>query len=340
MHNIKPVLWVAAILTALVLLIPTLLVVPFSGKEKADVPEKEAAPRTETKGEIVQDSPVDIPVYRSTAKKVENVPIEEYVNGVVAAEMPSEFEMEALKAQALTARTYIYKQLMSEGKVSVPEGAAVTDTVMHQVYKSPDELQKAWGSDFEKKMEKIKQAVKSTEGQILTYEGQPITASFFSTSNGFTENSEDYWANPFPYLRSVPSPWDKNSPKYISEQAMTVSEFESKLGVNLPPGSVGTIIGRTEGQRVAAVEINGKKFNGRDIRNKLNLKSTDFTWKRKDDTIVITTRGYGHGVGMSQYGANGMAGEGKSYEDIVKHYYKGVSITKAEPFVEKLTAKK
>ncbi|TLS35814.1 stage II sporulation protein D [Pseudalkalibacillus caeni] len=340
----KRIIIVFSVLTAVILFLPSLLVIPFAGNkggEEVVVKQQEtlAAIPTSTKS---TDHNVTVPVYRSSIKTVEKIPIEEYVKGVVASEMPAEFNIEALKAQALSARTYIVQQLLNPvEQVGLPNDAIVTDTVFHQVYKDDKQLKEAWGSEYDKKMAKIVKAVAETKGQILTYEGKPITASFFSTSNGFTENSEDYWQNSYPYLRSVESPWDKDSPKFLDQQVIPIRKFENTLNVKAPSdGSVGTIIGKTEGHRVAKVDINGKTFSGRDIRDKLGLKSSDFTWERSGNNIVITTRGYGHGVGMSQYGANGMAEEGKGYQEIVKHYYKGVSIGEMGSFVTKMTAKK
>ncbi len=235
--------------------------------------------------------------------------------------------MEALKAQALTARTYIVKQLMHKQTIELPEGANVTDTVMHQVYYNEEQLKQLWGMSYEWKMKKIKEAVEATRGQILTYNNEPIEAAFFSTSNGYTENSEAYWQNAFPYLTSVESPWDEQSPKFYEQMTISVREFEQRLGVKLPKdGSVGKVLARTPGKRVALVDINGKQLTGRDVREKLQLKSTDFTWERKGNNIVITTKGYGHGVGMSQYGANFLAKQGKTYKEIVTYYYQGVQI--------------
>ncbi|WP_334110123.1 stage II sporulation protein D, partial [Anoxybacillus sp.] len=159
------------------------------------------------------------------------------------------------------------------------------------------------------------------------YNNEPIEAAFFSTSNGYTENSEAYWQNAFPYLTSVESPWDEQSPKFYEQVTFSVREFEQRLGVTLPKdGSVGKVIARTPGKRVALVDINGKQLTGREVREKLQLKSTDFTWTRQGHNIVITTKGYGHGVGMSQYGANFLAKQGKTYKDIVTYYYQGVRI--------------
>ncbi|MGP4079334.1 stage II sporulation protein D [Pseudalkalibacillus sp. R45] len=331
-------LFIIGLLT-FILLLPSLIVMPF----KNDV-QQNASPgkleKAETEAPIVLNSEVDVSVYKTSAKKIETLPLEDYVKGVVAAEMPADFEIEALKAQALTARTYIIKMLLNPADMNLPEGADVTDAVIHQVFKNDQELQKAWGKDYEWKIKKITQAVKETEGKIITYDGKPIDALFFSTSNGFTQNSEDYWSSSFPYLRSVESPWDKDSPKYFHQQAFPVDVVESKLNVKLADGEgeVGKVLSRTKGNYIDTIEINGKKMSGKDIRVGLNLKSSDFSILRKGDEVIFQTRGYGHGVGMSQYGANGMAQDGNNYNQIVKHYYNGVEITDTQAYTSKLTA--
>lgn len=344
MKHWKPLFTVVAIIAVVVVMIPTLMVIPFSNQEKGEE-QRLKEPKTQAtkspKKETAKESSVNIKVYRDRTQKVESVPLEEYVAGVVAAEMPADFELEALKAQALTARTYIVKVLQTKAGSQLPGGANVTDTVNHQVYHSSAELKTQWGKNYNAKMGKIKQAVALTTGQLLTYEGSPITASFFSTSNGYTENSEDYWPNALPYLRSVKSPWDKNSPKFKDETTISVNEFERLLNVKLGSKSdIGQILSRTKGKRIGELVINGKRLTGKKVRENLNLKSSDFTWYRKGNKIVITTKGFGHGVGMSQYGANGMALDGKTYKDIVKHYYKGVSISNVTAFLPTYTASK
>ncbi|TYS17883.1 stage II sporulation protein D [Rossellomorea vietnamensis] len=337
MKQFKPVIITVAILMAVTFLVPTLVVLPFSdNKASSQLDEESKKPKETT---LLEDS-VEVAVYRSSKEIIEKLPLEEYVVGVVAGEMPADFEIEALKAQALAARTFIVNQLMNKSG-NVPEGADVTDTVTHQVFSNNEELKKHWGADYQWKMEKIAKAVLETKGKILTYEGNPIDAAFFSTSNGFTENSEAYWPNAVPYLKSVESPWDADSPKFNSQKVVPVTEFQEKLGISLAgDGSVGTITDRTPGQRVGGVVINGKEFTGREIREKLDLRSSDFTWYRKGDHIVITTKGFGHGVGMSQYGANGMAKEGKSFEEIVTHYYKDVKVSSSDTILKQFTAKK
>lgn len=337
MKQLKPVVIIFSIFISIIFLVPTLLVLPFSSdKDTANLDEKL---KNQPSVEELADS-VEVAVYRSSQDLIEKLPLEQYVVGVVAGEMPADFEKEALKAQALAARTYMVNQLMSDDP-SVPKGADVTDTVSHQVYKNQKELATLWGSDYDWKIKKISEAVLETKGKVLTYDGKPIFAAFFSTSNGYTENSEAYWTDDIPYLRSVESPWDKASPKFEDQKIIPINEFKQKLGVTLPKdGSVGTITSRTEGKRVAKVEINGKEFTGREIRDKLGLRSSDFTWYLKDNHIVIATKGFGHGVGMSQYGANGMAKEGKNYKDIVTYYYKDVKITESSKLLQKVTAQR
>jgi stage II sporulation protein D len=341
MTRFKPVALLAAALFFVTLLIPTILVLPF-GNDKASGSLGENVTAEEENTESVGTEPImEVAVYRTAKKTVESLPLEEYVVGVVASEMPADFETEALKAQALTARTYMVKRLMMDEKKDLPKDADVGDTEFYQVYKNKEELKRLWGSDYDWKLAKVQEAVKETAGKVLTYEGKPIDATFFSTSNGYTENSEAIWLNSLPYLKSVESPWDKQSPKFNGQKAIPVAEFEQKLGVQVPDGGeIGKVVERTKGKRVGTVNINGKKISGKDIRKKLGLMSTDFTWERKGNNIIIHTRGNGHGVGMSQYGANGMAQEGKEYSEIVQYYYQGVEITNADLFITTITAKK
>lgn len=320
----------------IILLIPTILVLPFHEGSKGLIPKNQAkgVPKLE-------ESAVSVSVYRTAKQEVENIPLEEYVIGVVASEMPAEFEEEALKAQALAARTYIVRQMTGDKAVNSPKGSLVDDTQMFQVYKNNDELKKLWPEDFDKKIKKITAAVASTQGEILTYDSKPISPSFFSTSNGYTENSEAYWPNEIAYLKSVKSSWDEKSPKFKDTKTFSVADFEQKLGVKLKDGNtIGEITARTPGKRVATAVINGKSLTGREIREKLGLKSSDFQWTRNNDTITITTKGFGHGIGMSQYGAHYMAKEGKTAEEIVKYFYKGVEISSSDQFLNTYTAKK
>jgi stage II sporulation protein D len=341
----RQIIIIGAILCSVILIIPTMLVLAFQGNETDKSIKSVSVQTSNTINSTSEgmDLPEDltVAVFRSKTQKIEEFDFEDYIIGVVASEMPAEFSIEALKAQALTARTYIIKHMLNPSEINIPKGAQVTDTVQHQVFRSDADLREFWGKDYDWAKAKVTEAVRATRGQIITYEGSPITASFFSTSNGYTENSEDYWPNKFSYLRSVESPWDSESPRYKTEKTITSQEFFNALGVKLPgDGTVGEITSRTQGGRVAKVEVNGKTFTGRDIREKLDLDSSDFQWKRSGNNVVIQTKGWGHGVGMSQWGAEGMAKEGKSYQEIIKYYYNGVQISSIDPFIANVTAKK
>ncbi|WP_330949176.1 stage II sporulation protein D [Virgibacillus sp. MG-45] len=313
-----------AFLFSVILVIPTLIVTPFVSENNKvttvnDQSEKEGIVT------LPNNSAVSVTVMRSESEEIEKVPLETYVARVVASEMPADFEMEALKAQVLAARTFIVYRMIHQN--DNPD-AFVTDTVSDQVYSSEMDLRKKWKNEYNEKMSKINQAVVDTEGEILTYENAPIFPAFFSTSNGYTENSEDYWQNKLPYLRSVKSPWDKKSPKYLDQKTFTIDEVEGVLQTNLSQLNNKSIqISRTEGKRVKEVTLGDKSFTGRDIREKLKLQSSDFSIEQKSNHLVFTTKGYGHGIGMSQYGANGMAKEGKTYKEILSYYFQGVEIS-------------
>lgn len=275
-------------------------------------------------------------VYREQKKQIEQVPLEKYIEGVVSAEMPAEFELEALKAQAMAARTYLVKRLYEKRFTDVPKGAQVTDTVQHQAYLDEEQRKARWGDQYEWKSQRIHKAVSETAGIVLTYEGKPIDATFFSTSNGFTENANEYWDKQIPYLKSVASPWDVDSPRYEEKVTLPLAEVEQKLGVKLTTqasnkGNIYQVLTRTTGNRVGKLRIGGKEFTGRDIREKLGLNSASFTMQLVNGQVVITTKGYGHGVGMSQWGANGMAKRGNSAEQIVKYFYQGISLARYNP---------
>lgn len=339
MNKFKPFIVLGIILFAVTLLVPSILVMPFiEEKTSSHLKEEEKTP---TEDENID---LEVAVYREKEDKVEKLQLEEYVVGVVASEMNAAFEPEALKAQALAARTYIIKRLLSDTQdKDLPDGVMVGDSINYQVYYDRDDLRKIWDEkDYDWKIKKIEEAVSATSGQILTYEGNPIDATFFSTSNGYTENAEAIWQkNAIAYLQSVESPWDTDSPKFNGEKVISVTDFENLLGVSLSNNEkVADDTQYTVGKRVASITINDKEVSGEEVRTKLDLKSTDFTLKRNGDEIIITTKGYGHGVGMSQYGANGMAAEGKTYEDIVKYYYQGIEVTNAENILTKYLASK
>lgn len=336
----KAVITLGALILAIVC-IPTLLV--FTAFEepakeqnhKQMIEEQKESSSIQAPSHSLDEGPL-IRIYLVKEKRMIELPLEHYIRNVVASEMPSDFHKEALKAQALAARTYIVDRL-EKGSFSDMEkygGAHVTDTVMHQAFQTDQQLRKKWGKQYQQKMEKVEEAVLSTAGKILTYRGKPIYAAYFSTSNGRTENSEDYFANSYPYLKSVDSSWDQQSPKFKQTTTLSLKEMvnklEKKTNKKVAVETIATqkmaVKRRTEGDRIDSIMIGDQMFSGREVRESLGLASTDFSWEIMGDRITFQTYGYGHGVGMSQWGAHLLAQSGKTHEEIIKHYYQGVSI--------------
>lgn len=256
--------------------------------------------------------------------KIEIVPIEEYVVGVLAGEMPISFSEEALKAQAVASRSYVMKQI----ERNIKKEYDVVDTVKNQVYLDKQNLKKAWGTKYEENINKIKDAVLSTKGEYLSHDGKVVEALFFSTSPGITENSEDVFVTKEPYLRSVVSTWDEISPVYSVTKTYTLSEFYKLLGLNYSEQLTVDVTQKTSTGRVKKIKINGKELTASYIFSKLSLYSTYFDIIQENEKIIVKNKGYGHGVGMSQYGAEGMAREGYTYDKILKYYYNNVEIKK------------
>ena len=273
----------------------------------------------------------EISVLFTSDGKVHSMDIEEYLYGVVAAEMPAEFEKEALKAQAVAARSYaIYR--MANPTSEHPDAAVCTDFAHCKAYKTDEELEILWKNKNDEYSQKILDAVYSTAGEVITYNGEVAMAVFHSqTGSGRTENSKDVWGGEVPYLISVASHGEETAPNFYSTQTVTTSEFKEKLtlaksGVNF---SGGIEIGEpeySEGGSIKSVKIGGVRFSGREIRSIFNLRSSCFKIKECDEVVTFEVTGYGHGVGMSQYGANTMAKEGRSYIEILTHYYSGTQI--------------
>ena len=263
-------------------------------------------------------------VYRSGTNVIDDVPIEDYIVGVLAGEMPVEFSKEALKAQAVAARSYVMTQI----ERNIKNDYDVIDTVTNQVYLDKEHLKSVWKENFTDNINKIKTAVLETKGEYIAYNGKVAEALFFSTSPGVTENSEDVFSNKVAYLRSVDSEYDSISPVYSISTTFTLEEFYKKLNLSYSDDLKIEVTDKTSTGRVKKIKINGKEFSGSTVMSKLNLKSTFFEIIRESSNITVKTKGYGHGVGMSQYGAEGMAREGYNYQDILKHYYTGIEIKK------------
>ena len=249
---------------------------------------------------------------------ISDIDLEEYVIGVVAAEMPASFSLEALKAQAVTARTYAMKKHS--------KGITLVNSTSHQVYYSETQMKSLWGSSYTTYYNKIKNAVNSTKGQVLKYGSDYIEALFYAISNGKSEFPKYVWNYSYPYLQAVSSSWDEGISAGKYSINMTYEKMSEKLGITVTKNSEIKIISRTAGDRVDKINIAGKTFSGVEIRTKLGLRSADFSIKQNDSNVTISTIGFGHGVGMSQYGANGAAKAGLTYRQILSHYYPGTSL--------------
>ena len=284
---------------------------------------KENNNKVEVKKEedIVKEEVIDNNIYvnvRRNNGNIEKYELEEYIIGVVGAEMPASFNKEALKAQSVVARTYALKSIKNNKQLTTDNST--------QNFKDNNELKKMWGSSYNTYYNKIKSAVLETKGLYLSYNNDYVDAVYHSTSNGNTEDAVYVWGNSVPYLKSVSSEYDNTNKNYNSTITLTYNEISNKLKNSIDSNTKFNIISRTSGNRVKEIEINGTTYSGVEFRKLLNLRSADFSIENNGANVVISTNGYGHGVGMSQYGANGMANNGSSYTDILLHYYTGVSI--------------
>ena len=243
------------------------------------------------------------------------IELEKYIIGVVAAEMPASFEIEALKAQAIAARTYLINTMSTKKMVDT--------TTSNQVYIDEIAMKEKWKNDYQKYYNKIKSSVTSTKGKIITYKEKPIKAFYHSRSNGYTESSLNVFNEKYDYLNIIESKWEEQNTETIT---ISKQDFCEKLDITCNSISIDNII-KDQSNRVESIMINEKKYTGLEIRKLLSLRSTDFEININIDTISITTNGYGHGVGMSQYGANEMAKSGYNYEEILKYYYQNTEIS-------------
>lgn len=278
-----------------------------------------------------------INVYRHAYSVTENIPFEEYVKGVVAGEMPSTFEEEALKAQSVAARTYSLSKIIRSGDGGNPAAhpdAPLCDDTHCQVYRSIYELSdlkgEVWMNDG---WQKICLAVDSTKGELMYYDGQLAEqALFHSSSGGYTENSEDVFASAVPYLRSVESPDETGATHQMEKKTFSANDLIYLINLKCPGRGLSqplrsiNVTGKSDGGRVDSIQINDSVYKGRELREALGLSSANFEVAFDGNTVTLTTNGYGHGVGMSQYGANGMAQKGSTYKDILEHYYTGVKV--------------
>lgn len=283
----------------------------FNLEEKSDNIEQET---------VAQNESAEITVRLLRNGNIEILELEDYLIHVVAGEMPASFEMDALKAQAVASRSYaLYRKKTNSGTYDL------TDNTTTQVYISDADMQKKWGADFDKYYNRVRQAVEETKGEVALYNGDIIEALYFSMSGGLTQNVEAVFGEKLEYLQKVESPYDKNTiTGFQNTKTFSQNDLKEKLGISCRNISVDKLEYNSS-RYVDEIEICGKIFDGNAFRDTLGLRSANFDIDIKDN-VEITTYGFGHGVGMSQYGANGYALNGYDYKSILKHYYKNVEI--------------
>lgn len=271
----------------------------------------------------VESSPVYIPVLKSDGQ-ICSMNLEDYIGRVVLGEMPASFETEALKAQAVAARTYTLRCVLEGDRH--PDGAVCTDYRCCQAYREPEEYLRSGGS--QENVDKVLAAAAGTAGEVICYGGELIYATYFASSGGITEDAQEVWGQSFPYLVSVSSPGEQDTAYHGEQKTISAAEFQELLGVTLN-GSPEIWFGKvryTVGGGVDAMRIGARLYSGLELRQIFGLRSTIFTVTTTQDSITFETMGYGHRVGMSQYGADAMAVAGHSYDEILAHYYNGTGI--------------
>ena len=254
---------------------------------------------------------------------LQQMAMDEYLVGVVLAEMPANFDSEALKAQSVVARTYTRKR-MDRGKHDT--AAVCMDPGCCQGWRSPEDYLSEGGRHSS--VEKVRRAVADTDGEVLCYDGRLIDATYFSCSGGSTEDAVAVWGQDVPYLQAVQSPGEEAAPRYSDTVSFSAAELAERLGIENRDDPAGWFsdITYTDGGGVETITVRGTVFTGTQLRAKLALRSTAFSLEVTGKTITITTRGFGHRVGMSQYGAQAMAEAGADFRDILSHYYTGAEL--------------
>ena len=331
----RKLVYYAGIMIVIIIILPMLIVKGCGHPTEKKTPEETVIP-----------SEMKISVYDTNTKKTTVMNLEEYIKGVVAAEMPADFDIEALKAQAVAARTFAYGRLTGVYKsaAGVHDGVDIcTDSTHCQAWSSKENAMKKWSIFFAaKNWGKIEKAVNATKGMIVVYKGSIANTLFHASSAGRTENSEDVWSGvAVPYLRSVESSGDEDSKGYVTSISVDRAEFLEKLKNAYPDNEFDKnifksirILDHTEGGRVKTLKIGDIKLKGTEFRKLFKLRSSAFKIsENKDGSLKITTTGYGHGVGMSQWGADSLAKKGGTYMEILKHYYTGVDIIPIEEYL-------
>ena len=311
-----------------------------AGKHPAQETEPDGGAVREQSAQGQKDGGVQLAVKNGDA--VEIMALDVYLQGVVRGEMPASFELEALKAQAAAERTYIYYQLAAGRKEAHPNADVCTDPSCCNAWLSEEAAREKWGGDFDGWESRIEEAVAATDGQVALYDGQPILAVFHSSSAGKSAGAGDVWSGDMPYLRSVDSPeGEETVPNYYSAAEFTAAEAKALLAQAHPeltfsggPDKWFGAVEKDESGRVGTVEVCGAPLRGVEVRRIFSLRSACFTIDAAADRVTFRVTGYGHGVGMSQYGANELARQGRTWQEILLWYYADIAIGPAPETVQ------
>lgn len=311
---LKKIGLVLLVMLVLLLVLPAIIVKSCSGKIFPNV----------------KVDPYEVAVWNHKTQELTTMPLGEYLGGVVAAEMPAQFHIEALKAQAVVARTYTIAKMRANGGGGCdrhPEADICTDHTHCQAWTSKEDAVGNWPFFRQRSYwSKIIRAVSETQDKVITYQGKLIDAVYHSTCGGSTENSEEVWSNQVSYLRSVQCDFCSSSPRYTETVQLSAAQVAEKLGV--PSGDLKiNVLERTASGRIIKVNTGKEVIRGLEFRRRLGLRSSKVSWLQEEKDYSFTTVGYGHAVGMCQYGADGMARQGYTYPEIVDKYYTGVQVT-------------
>lgn len=320
------------IITLILIFVLTCFMLPIIFTKKYDAQETTTVLQ-EQKNEYDYKQYNTIKLLHTETGEIEEINLDEYLYGVVSAEMPANFHEEALKAQSLVARTYTIYKIINGSK---HEGADICDSASCcQAWISKENRFAKWNeNEAENNWEKIVSAVEATKGQIITYEGKPINAFFHSNSGGTTETATNVWGGTnYPYLQTVQTSGEDAYTQYSSNVTLTkdeviqkIKEYHSDAQINFENENEIQILENTESGRVKTIKFGNIQISGVETRTIFGLRSAKFTVKIEGDNVIFEVLGYGHGVGMSQTGADSMAKLGNNYETIIKHYYTGVEI--------------
>lgn len=301
------------------IILPAILFTAIQKYPKEEISATESTEQT-TINTVSQTESVCLPVLLRDGS-IQQMELDAYVTCVLLAEMPAEFEMDALMAQAVVARTYALRRYETGGKHD--DAAVCTESSCCQAYCTQEEFL-ARGESTQM-FKKIRSAVYDTTDQILTYQGELIEATYFSCSGGRTEDAAAVWGAEIPYLQAVDSPGEESANHYMDTITFSEAEFSERIGIPLSGDWLGNIT-YTDGGGVDTIEMGGQVCLGTELRQKLGLRSTAFVITAIGDTVTITTKGFGHRVGMSQYGAEAMAVQGSDYKEILSYYYPGTKL--------------